>query len=246
MPLTEYALVFLCLAAGGILKGATGAGAPVLAVPAMTMLFNAKFAVAVMVMPNLCTNLWQAWQYRKAILPGPFTWLFAGAGAAGVIIGTAILALLPQEALALIVAGSVYGFILFRFLRPDWRVTLEVARRVGAPVGFVAGLLQGASGISAPVSLSFLNAMKLDRAAFIATVSIFFVAISGFQVPALGALGLLTTTSFIASVSALVPLVAFMPVGSRIARRLPRESFDRVILVLLGLLATKLFVDVLL
>ena len=67
MPLSAIAIVFVCLALGGILKGATGAGAPILAVPALAMLFDVQFAVAIMVMPNLLTNAWQAWRFRHHV-----------------------------------------------------------------------------------------------------------------------------------------------------------------------------------
>ena len=40
---------------GGLLKGATGVGAPFVAVPVMVMLFEAQFAVACFVMPNIGT-----------------------------------------------------------------------------------------------------------------------------------------------------------------------------------------------
>ena len=47
---------------------------------------------------------------------------------------------------------------------------MSVARRFGPLVGFVGGTLQGAAGISAPVSITFLNAIKLPRLTFIAVV----------------------------------------------------------------------------
>ena len=62
-------------AGGGILKGATGPPArPILAVPAMAMIFDVRLAVVVMMMPETCsTNLWQAWQFRGARLPAEFS-----------------------------------------------------------------------------------------------------------------------------------------------------------------------------
>src|SRR3546814_7645556 len=74
--------------------------------------------------------------------------------------------------------SAVFLYIACRLARPDWVLDLGIATRLAAPAGFAGGLLQGAAGISAPISITFLNAMRIDRAAFIATISVFFVAMS--------------------------------------------------------------------
>ena len=87
----DFALILPVLLAcflGGLLKGATGAGAPVVGVPVLAALTNVQFAVAVFVTSNLLTNVNQAWQYRKAQLPWPFMVLFAGGGAVGSVAAT--------------------------------------------------------------------------------------------------------------------------------------------------------------
>ncbi|MCT8991351.1 sulfite exporter TauE/SafE family protein [Chelativorans sp. SCAU2101] len=245
LQLTDLAIIFACLAAGGILKGATGAGAPVLAVPAMAMIFDVKVAVVVMLMPNLLTNLWQGWHFRKHLLPARFLLTFALAGAAGVVAGTLILAFLPQRVLMLFVAGAVYIYIALRLARPDWKIAYPLASRLSLPAGLAAGMLQGSSGISAPVSISFLNAMRLERPTFIGTISLFFVTITALQIVSLVYFGLFSGQSALVSLAAVLPILAFMPVGAALARRLSKESFDRAILILLALLATKLVYDAL-
>jgi uncharacterized membrane protein YfcA len=100
--------------------------------------------------------------------------------------------------------------------------------------------LQGAGGISAPFSISFLNAMRMERKAFIGTVSVYFIAMAATQLPALFATGLMTPGLLALSGLALVPLLLFMPVGARVAQWLSPKGFDRLTLVLLSLLALRL------
>ncbi len=114
------------------------------------------------------------------------------------------------------------------------------------PVGALAGVLQGAAGISAPVSITFLNALRTDRAAFVATISVFFAGMSIVQIPLLGVFGFLSWERIAWSCAALVPLFAAMPLGAALARRFPREVFDRVILGLLALVALRLLAQALL
>jgi hypothetical protein len=239
------ALAVAAIALGGVLKGATGAGAPIVAVPILSLLFDVQFAVTVFAVPNLVSNLWQGWAFRRARLPAGFLGAFAGGGAAGVVAGTVILATLSPWLLLLLTAGAVFIYIAFRLMRPDWRLDYPLARVLALPAGVLAGVLQGASGVSAPVSLSFLNAMKLERATFIASVSIFFAVLTAIQMATLIGYGFMTPLRFGIGLGALALIAAFMPVGAFLARVISREVFDRVILALLAVIAVRLAVSAL-
>lgn len=241
--LESLLVVAFGFAVGGLLKGATGAGAPLLAVPLLSLYFDVRFAVIIFSIPNLVPNLWQAWTYRKTALPRPFLLRFAVAGMLGAGIGTWILATAPSEKLMLGVAAAVTLYIAFRLARPHWRLDYAHGLRLAAPVGTLAGMLQAASGLSAPISLTFLNSLGLDRATFVPTVSTFFVGLGLVQIPMLIAYGMLTPTLALWSASALVPLIATMPLGAMIGRRVSRAVFDRIILALLAVLAIKLVLD---
>ncbi|MBP0482877.1 sulfite exporter TauE/SafE family protein [Sagittula salina] len=235
--------VAVALGLGGILKGATGAGAPVIAVPVIALYFDVPTAVAVMVLPNFATNLIQSWKFRAHLPAGRFPWLFAGGGFVGAWIGTVMLAHVAPQILLMMVAAVVFLYIGFRLARPDWALSRAVADRVVFPTATVAGVLQGATGVSAPVSITFLNAMRPERAVFVATISLFFLAMTLVQIPAMTWYGLLTPSRALGSAAALVPIVAAMPLGAALAKRLPKEVFDKTILVMLACVAAKLVWD---
>lgn len=242
----NFILVGAAFALGGILKGATGAGAPIVAVPLLAILYDVPLAVTVFVIPNLVPNMWQAWVFRKHQLPLRFALGFSISGALGAAVGTYLLSNLPADVLSLLVAFAVLIYVGFRMLHPNWILSFKRAITLVFPVGFMAGILQGSSGVSAPASITFLNAMRLERPQFIAIISVFFVAIALVQVPLLAVYGFLTQERLILSCLALIPLVAFMPVGAFLVRHISKKSFDFLILVLLLILAIKLIVDVVL
>jgi uncharacterized protein len=243
MPINDLSSALVILAAlflGGLLKGATGAGAPVVAVPVMAAFFDVRLAVIIMVIPNLASNLWQLRRYRAHHLAGGFALRLAGAGAAGAAIGTVLLATLPVAALTLLLAGVIILYIALRLVMPQFRLSLAAARCVVLPLGLAGGVLQGAGGISAPISVSLLNAMRLERPVFIATISAFFAAMSAVQLPLLVGYGLMTPVLLALSGAALAALFAGMPVGAWLAQRLSARAFDRVVLGLLCVLAARL------
>lgn len=243
MPIWEFVLIFLCLMAGGVLKGATGAGAPILAVPALAAVYNVQFAIVVMLVPNLLTNISQAWRYREHRLSTNFILRFVGGGAAGTVVGTYLLTTLNAETLSLIVGLAVAGYVLLRLLRSDWALSTQLATHLALPMGVLSGVLQGAAGLSAPVSLSFLNALRLERLVFMSTVSLLFVTFVIVQFPILGVAGIITPMGLLYSCLAMIPIFAGMPVGAFLAKRLSRPVFDRAILLLLACLAAKMLFD---
>lgn len=240
MDYSALVLAGLAMAAGGILKGAIGAGSPILAVPVLAILYDVPFAVAIFTLPNLMSNLWQGWRYKEFRAPGRFVLLFAGSGAAGAFVGSLLLAVLSGDFLMAIVAMVVFAYIAMRLARPDLILSRAAGTRFAGLAGFLGGTMQGAGGISAPVSVTYLNAMRMERNEFIATISIFFAAMSLVQIPALWGLGILTPDRMLLSLAAAIPLFGAMPLGAWLARFVSKEMFDKVILGLLAVIALRL------
>ena len=208
--------------------------------PVLALVFDVQTAVALFVVPNIATNGIQLIQYRKADKKRKFSWAFAIAGLVGAGVGTALLATLSSGTLMLTVALVVVIYICFRLARPQWKLDMSWANRLVVPMGTLGGILQGAAGISAPISITFLNAIRLDRPQFIATISLFFFLFCFSQLPLQIWYGIMNWERFIQSCAAVLPLIAFMPVGAMIGKRLSPVVFDRVMLGLLALLAARM------
>ncbi|RST82459.1 sulfite exporter TauE/SafE family protein [Aquibium carbonis] len=241
----ELAVIVACLAAGGLLKGATGAGAPILAIPALAAVFDVRFAVIVMLVPNLCTNLWQAIRFRAHVLDWTFMLPLLLGGTVGAALGTMALKAFDPNLLSLGVAIAVLFYVAMRISRPHWSLPMGPARWLSAPAGLLAGLLQGGAGLSAPVSITFLNALRMPRESFIATISSLFVAFSVVQIAIASTNGLIRDNEIFYSLFALVPVSLAMPLGARLAHRVSPLALDRVILAILAVLAAKLLVEAL-
>lgn len=228
---------------GGILKGAIGAGTPVVVIPIMSIYFDVPYAVAAFALPALASNIWQGWQYRRNISDTGFVLRLAGAAAAGAFVGTLLLAALPAETLSIIVALLALFYVAFRMMKPDWALNYCLARAVAAPAGFTAGILQGAAGISAPISVTYLHAIHMPRERFIATISALFASIAIVQLPALASVGIMSWEIFMISIVACIPLFMGMPIGAALVKRTGTRAFDRTIMALLFVIAIMLIAE---
>ncbi|MFV0301898.1 MAG: sulfite exporter TauE/SafE family protein [Paracoccus sp. (in: a-proteobacteria)] len=228
---------------GGILKGAIGAGTPVVVIPLMSIYFGVPYAVSVFALPALLSNIWQGWRFRHAILDRGFVLRLALGAACGALIGTILLASLPSDFLSIGVGLLALIYIGFRLAKPDWQLDHALARRMVLPVGLLSGILQGAAGISAPVSMTFLHALRLARPQFIGTISVLFSAMALVQLPTLGTLGVLNGERLLISLLACLPLFLGMPVGAWLVRLVPPQVFDRLIMLMLFVIAVGLIAE---
>ena len=229
--------IFTAFALGGILKGATGAGAPIITIPVIAAFYDVRIAVIIMVIPNLLTNIGQLYQFRKTILPSFFTVSFALGGGIGAFLGTILLVSLPIKILTLSVAIIVIIYILLKIAVPSWKLVYGKAKKLVFIMGAGGGILQGSAGLSAPISITFLNSMKLERNQFIPTISVYFGVMSIFQMPTLYYYDFLNIEIIIVSIMSTIVLMCFMPLGSWIAKSISKETFDKVTLILLGFIA---------
>lgn len=241
MSLEFILVVLLALGLGGFVKGAIGLGLPLVGVPALAAFLGVPHALAIMMVPLIVTNLWQVWQYRHRRERAGFLVPLVLVGLLGIAIGTWLLTALPVEALSLTLAVTMTLYIALSLAKPTLTLPPKAGKRFAPIVGLVGGTLQGATGISAPVTVTFIHAMRLEREPFVFAVSAMFLAWAICQALALWIAGVLTPPRLVEGAIALVPIVLFMPLGNMAAKRLSRRAFEKAILVLLALMAVRLF-----
>lgn len=232
--------IAVALGLGGFVKGATGAGAPLVAVPVMAAFFDMTLAILVMVVPNIVMNVSQMWSYRASIRPARIAILLSVGSVPGMVLGTYLLTRAPERALFVGLGLLLAGYILLRVADPKFSITPRMAVRLSLPVGILGGVMQGAAGTSGPLVLLFMSTQNLARPVFIGTISAFFLANSAAQAPALWWEGLLTWRWLGISALALIPVWLCLPLGNVVGRRMSTAAFNRWVLILLAILALRL------
>ncbi|TVR06922.1 MAG: sulfite exporter TauE/SafE family protein [Salinarimonadaceae bacterium] len=233
-------IVILALALGGFVKGATGLGLPLVTIPVLASFLGLPHALALMQTPLIVTNVWQIWQYRRANQGAYFLRWMLPMGALGVGGGTWLLISLPATALSLMLAGMVALYVILNLARPDMLLPAALADRLAPAAGLAGGVLQGATGIAAPIIVTFIHAMRLPRENFVFALSAMFVVFSITHATALTVVGVLTFARVLEGALALIPIALAMPVGAWAATRCSRRAFERAILLLLVMMAARL------
>lgn len=219
---------------------------PLIAVPFIAATMGLQHAIAVLLVPILVSNAGQLWRFRHARGDARFGFLLPMTIACGfgVVGGTWFLTSVPERGLALTLGLLLLGYLVLRLTNPHFAVGPQAAVRWATPAGLGAGLLHGATGISAPIGVTFIHAMRFARDQHVYAVSAMFMVLALVQAPSLWIAGVLRPEWVLQGVFALVPTFLFMPVGQWLASKLSPEAFDRMILIFLGVIGLKMVLGI--
>lgn len=241
--LMPAAFILATIATGALIKGITGLGLPVFAIPVLAMFVPVDTAVVVMALPSFAANVWLIIVHREHLPLMQKHVSFLALGFVGAVAGTWLLATI-DEVLLRIVLASWLGIYLIQFISGRTNSALFSGKYgLAGPLGFTAGSLQGATGISAPVIGPYFHANSLTLSAYAFAVAFTFALLAVAQLTAMASIDLFTPALFGYSLLATVTTLLFVPVGIRIAKRLSRESFDRILPLLFIVIEAKLLYD---
>lgn len=243
MTATQLLVVLGASFLGALVKAVTGMGYPLIAVPLISLVLGVEDAVVLVALPNLAANAYLHDESRDARGETRDLATMIGFGVLGTIVGTVVLVRLDEEPLLLALAAMVLVFVVVFLRKPDLTLSARTTRR-GAPiVGTVAGLAQGAVGISGPVVATWIHGYRLSPRAFVNSVTLIFGVTGLAQIVVLLFQGGFTGDRLIAALVAGVAVVVATAVGLRLRRRLAGHAFERIVLGVLVVSAVALAVE---
>lgn len=244
MSPSEIAVVVIASALGALVKGVTGMGYPVLAMPLIALVAGVEDAVVVVAAPNLAANVYLCWESRGSRHETRDLPSFVGSGVIGAIVGTVALVHLPESPLLVVLAAAIALFVVQYLRRPDLRLDAATARRWSPLVGGVAGVLQGAVGVSGPVVALWMHGYRLQREVFVHSITLVFGVTGAVQLVVLAAQGQFSWSRTAASAAAALPVALMIPLGLQVRSALGGPAFERAVLGVLVVSAVSLVVRV--
>ena len=209
--------------AGGI-KGVIGIGLPTVGVGLVGLFMPPAQAAAILIVPSLTTNIWQAvagghfWVLLLRLLPF----------LVGVLLGSFLGALwLPSDmsqasrwmGVALVVYGLL-GLFKVKFVVPPKHETW-----LGLVMGTLTGAITVATGVFAIPALPFMTALQFDRNRLVQAIGITTTVTTIALALALSHAGQMSVDLFWASAIALAAACLGMIVGQWIRQRVSAETF---------------------
>ena len=222
---TELAIVLVAVVIGAIAKAVTGMGLPLIVIPIASLFIDVNDAIVVIAFPNLLANAYLAGRERTSYNETRDLPTLAFAGVIGAVAGTLLLVNIPERPLVIAVIVAIVGYVVLFFAHPELRIGPERSKRFAPAVGGIAGVFQGAVGISGPIVGSWIHSYRLPRGAHIFSVTSLFFITGLAQLIVLIATGELSGR-VVATLLACIPVVAVIPIGTRLRNSVSVRGFD--------------------
>lgn len=231
----------VAFALGGFVKGTLGVGLPLVAVPLLSLALPGHQAMALMAIPVLASNSWQAWETGVPVqelgrfVPLMATMVVTTMATVHFTVG------LPEPTLARLIALAVLSAVALMAWQPRLDVTPRSERLCGAGVGLASGLLGGVSALTGPLVISYLMALRLPRETFVGCISVIYLLAA---IPLYGAMawhGRIGLQELALSALALLPMWAGLRLGRACRHRLGEQGFRRLMLAFLAAVSLALF-----
>jgi uncharacterized protein len=234
LPMASLVALFLVFVFGGVVKGVTGVGLPLVLVPLATQFVHVPVAVALVSVSMVVTNIVQSAEggHTAAAVRGLLPILVPLT--IGALIGTHLLISIDIRRLRLIVGLSFMMLAVLLLSLPRVRINRRTAGWSGPFVGFGAGLLGGMSAIFGPPMIAYLIGIGVDPDTFVKHMAILALTAAVTMVLVLGTSGAMSGGDFLISALAVIPIQLGMPVGRWLRYRIKPSVFRVLVLVVLA------------
>lgn len=221
---------------GGFIKGLSGVGLPMVALPILSLGFTVPQAVVLTMVPILATNGWQAVTNGVFLPVIKRFWPMQLVMALSLLLSGSLMVKLDNSML-LVLAGVVMLVSVLALIVADGRtIPSRFERPAGIVVGLLAGLIGGVSSLFGIPVIIYMTSLGLARVEFLTSISIiyFFAAIP--YLTGLMTFGVVTPTELVGSSLAVIPALLGIALATRLVRNLDEKRFRHMLnYILMGL-----------
>jgi uncharacterized membrane protein YfcA len=224
----------------GFIKGVLGFGFPIIALVVLTLAIGLLDALAIIVVPTLVTNIWQAaaGPHLKAIFER--MWLYFLTAMIGVLVASSYLTLVNVDALTGLLGAVLFFFALSRLFNLHISVPHKRERVFSIMLGSANGLLTGLTGSFMVPSVLYMQALGFGKDMLVQAMGAFFALSTMMLAISLGRNELISVDEATMSVAALVPSFIGIYAGRWTRNQIDEAQFQKVFLIGVLLLGTYL------
>jgi uncharacterized membrane protein YfcA len=231
--LSAISLTFLL---AGLVKGVIGLGLPTVSLGLLVAMFDLTTAMALLIMPSLITNLWQALVGGNLYSLLQRLWPFLLMASITVWLGSTALTSIDLWLLSALLGGLLVAYSLLSL--SGFKLTFKDKHEpwIGVLLGMVNGILTGMTGSFAVPGIMYLQGIGLSRDQLVQAMGLLFSVSTIALAVALQRHNLLTGQMTLVSAIAVLPAILGMWFGQRLRQKLSEANFRRVFFVSIFLL----------
>lgn len=235
---TSIVLIAGVLSLAGFVKGVVGLGLPTVTLALLAATLGIETAMAVMLLPSLVTNLWQALTGGAFLALLRRLWPFLLALAVATLAASGAPALIAASTLTALLGLSTALYGAAGLATPPWPRPGRLERPLAPAMGLATGVLTGMTGSFVMPAVPFLQALGLPRDRLVQAMGVTFLVATVALAAGLGGRGLVPERLALLSALAVLPALLGMEAGRRVRGALSERRFRQALfasLLALGL-----------
>jgi uncharacterized membrane protein YfcA len=227
----DYALFAFAVTLGFAVRGGAGFGGGIVAVPLLALIAPLPVVVPFTSALNTIASVlygssnWRKVEWRELARIAPFAVL-------GAAIGVALLAYVDPRPLARVFGVFVMAYAAYMLYSAGEMPAIP--RRWLTPIAAVLSIAGGAigslfGGAAGPVFVMYLNALKIEKDRFRATLTMLMIALGFTRIAGYAAVGMYNETVLTLLVAGFPLMLLGGYLGNRIVQRLNQRRFNLVV-----------------
>jgi uncharacterized protein len=239
----SFSLVVIVFVLAGLIKGVVGMGLPTVSMALLVLFMAPAQAAALLIIPSLVTNLWQAGPSRTLVpLLRRVGGMQLGVGV-GTLVGALLLGAPSGKSASVALGGALMVYAGWALFGTQLTVPARSEKWLGPPIGALTGLITAGTGVFVVPAVPYLQALAFDRDDLVQVMGISF----SISTVALAA-GLWINDSYSAgaigaSLVMLIPALAGMYAGQSLRKSLSPKAFRTCFLASLMVLGIYLVIE---
>ncbi len=220
----------------GSVKGIIGLGLPTVSLGILAAAFDLKTAMALLIIPSLVTNIWQAAVGGNGAKVLRRIWPFLCLATATIWIGAKALTSVDASYLSILLGVLLLLYSTANLIGFQWTISPQQEKWVGPLIGTTNGLLTGMTGSFVVPGVMYLQAIGLTRDMLVQAMGMLFSLSTIGLAFALQKNSLLSAHLAIASAYSVFPAIIGMVVGQRVRRNLSEKKFRKTFFIAIFIL----------
>lgn len=211
----------------GVIKGVIGLGLPTVAVGLLGLVMPPAQAAAILIVPALVTNVWQAAVGGQALALSRRMWSLLVGICIGTVFGAIWLAHTDGRGAAMWLGIALVVYALLGLFNVHFSVPPRSEVWLGSIIGLTTGAVTVATGVFALPGVPYLHALNLDRDRLVQALGLSFTVSTVTLAAALFYAGEVHGSLAIPVVVALIAAPLGMALGQILRRRVRPETFRK-------------------
>lgn len=233
-------VLFVTFLGAGVVKGVTGMGLPTVAMGLLGAVMSPLSAAAILIVPSFVTNVWQMLGSRDSLRLMQRLWPMMLCIVLGTVLGTRLLIVVDPVLSSRALGIALIAYATYAYFAPTIPASGRSEYWLSPVIGIVTGAVTGATGVFVIPAVPYLHSLGLQKDELVQALGLSFTVSTISLAAGLFAHDALQINQLGLSISAVIPALVGMWLGSIVRQRISAKIFRRSFLAFLVILGLEL------